>query len=158
MEKQKIAIIRIRGLTGIRKPIADTMKMLRLYNKNNCVVVDSTPDVFGMINKVKDYITWGEIDNETFKLLLEKRGKVVGDKPLTEEYLKDKTKVGFDGFVSDFFAFKIKLRDVPGMKLYFRLKPPVGGFERKGTKKPFSMGGVLGYRKEKINVLIKKML
>jgi len=44
------------------------------------------------------------------------------------------------------------------MKLFFKLCPPVHGFERKGIKKPFSMGGVLGYRKEKINELIKRMV
>lgn len=40
----------------------------------------------------------------------------------------------------------------------FRLAPPKGGFERKGIKSPFTKGGVLGYRGDKINNLIKKML
>ena len=33
-----------------------------------------------------------------------------------------------------------------------------GGFERKGTKMPFHLGGALGNRKEKINDLIRRML
>ena len=53
---------------------------------------------------------------------------------------------------------KIKLKDVPGMKTYFRLKPPVKGFERNGIKKPFSLGGALGYRKDNINNLLRKMI
>jgi len=40
----------------------------------------------------------------------------------------------------------------------FMLHPPRGGFERKGVKKPFSLGGALGDRKEKINDLLKKMI
>ncbi len=40
----------------------------------------------------------------------------------------------------------------------FRLAPPRGGFERKGIKTPFTKGGVLGYRGDKINLLIQKML
>jgi len=40
----------------------------------------------------------------------------------------------------------------------FRLNPPKGGFERKGIKQPFKTGGALGNRKEKINILIKKMI
>jgi large subunit ribosomal protein L30 len=40
----------------------------------------------------------------------------------------------------------------------FRLSPPRGGFERKGIKTPFTMGGALGNRKEKINDLIKRMI
>jgi large subunit ribosomal protein L30 len=34
----------------------------------------------------------------------------------------------------------------------------VKGFERGGIKKPFSMGGSLGYRKNKINELIRRMI
>jgi len=40
----------------------------------------------------------------------------------------------------------------------FALHPPRGGFERKGTKIPFKIGGAYGDRKEKINDLIKRML
>jgi len=40
----------------------------------------------------------------------------------------------------------------------FTLHPPRGGFERKGIKKPFSVGGVLGNRKDKIDDLLKRML
>ena len=40
----------------------------------------------------------------------------------------------------------------------FHLASPRGGFERKGIKKTYSEGGVLGYRAEKINELVKRML
>ena len=54
--------------------------------------------------------------------------------------------------------FKKELNDIPGLKRFFRLKPPEKGFEKKGIKKQYSLGGVLGYRKGKINELIRKML
>jgi len=40
---------------------------------------------------------------------------------------------------------------------YFSLHPPIGGFERKGTKKSFKEGGALGDRGDKISNLIKRM-
>lgn len=43
-------------------------------------------------------------------------------------------------------------------KAYYRLHPPRGGFERKGIKKAFPEGGVLGNRASKINELIAKMV
>lgn len=46
----------------------------------------------------------------------------------------------------------------PSAKKFFSLHPPRGGFERKGIKKPFNLKGALGYRGDKINVLIKKMI
>ncbi len=111
-----------------------------------------------MLNKVKDFITWGEINEATFKELIKKRGKLPGKKPLTEQYLKDKTKLDFDSFTKEFFDFKKEIKDVPGLKPFFTLHPPIHGFERKGIKKEFSMGGALGYRKEKINDLIMRMV
>lgn len=158
MENKKIAIVRVRGSNKIKGDIEDTMKMLRLYKKNGCIIAANTSSIIGMINKVKDYITWGEIDQETFRLLLEKRGKIVGNKPLNEEYLKNKCKMDYGQFTKEFFELKKNLRDVPGLKQYFKLKPPKGGFERYGIKKPFSVGGALGYRSTKINELIQRMI
>lgn len=150
--------MRVRGKVKVREDIEDTMRMLRLYRVNSCSVVTNTESIKGMIDKIKDYITWGEIDEETFKMLLEKRGKIVGNKKLNEEYLKDKLKMDFDNFVKEFFEFKRELKSIPGMKLIFRLNPPSKGFDKKGIKKPFSVGGALGYRKDKINELIKRMV
>jgi large subunit ribosomal protein L30 len=154
----RIAIIRITGKQGLNQNIKATFKLLRLYNKYNCVVVPNKPQYIGMIKKVKDFITWGEIDEKTFKMLLEKRGRVAGNKILTEEYLKKEAKTSFTDFIAKFAKGEAELRKIPGLKLFFKLHPPIGGFERKGTKKPFSVGGVLGYRKEKINELLQKMI
>ena len=153
----KIAIVRIRGKLNIRKEIVDTMNMLKLYKKNSCVVLDINGQNIGMVTKMKDYVTWGEIDQDTFKILLKKRGKLAGNKLLTEQYIKEKLNMGFDEFVKEFFESKRRLKDVPGLKQFFRLSPPIKGFEKNGIKKPYSMGGVLGYRKEKINELINRM-
>ena len=121
----KVAIVRIRGIVKVRSDIAETMNLLGLKRTNACVVLELNPVVTGMIRKVKDYVTYGEVSEGTLKLLEEKRGKT---------------------------AVKNEFKSV-----YF-LAPPKGGFERKGIKKPFTVGGVLGNRKEKINDLIAKMV
>jgi len=72
---EKIAIIRIRGKVRVNKDIIDTLDMLRLYRQNYCAVYEKTPSIIGMIQKIKDYVAWGEIDDETFKILKDKRGK-----------------------------------------------------------------------------------
>lgn len=115
----QIAAIRIRGETGVNIEIKDTLKMLNLHKKHFCVIIPDTPEKKGMLQKAKDYITWGEINEETLAALKEKRDKG---------------------------------------KKWFTLNPPKGGFERKGIKKPFALGGALGYRKDNVNVLIKKMI
>ena len=131
----RVAIIRIRGGINVKKSIKDAMNMLRLYKKHCCVVVEKNPSVIGIINKIKDYITWGEIDDKTFKLLVEKRGEL------------------YKGHKNSKFVVEGKK-----YKPFFRLNPPRKGFERKGIKVPFKVGGALGYRGEKINDLIKRMV
>lgn len=142
--KNRVAVIRIRGGIKVKYNIKDTLNMLRLYRNNYCVVVDSNPDMLGMIKKVKDYVTWGEIDEATFKLLLEKRGMIYKGRE------KDRHgKIDYKKFIT---------ADGKKYKRFFRLSPPRGGFERKGIKIPFSVGGALGYRENKINDLVKRMI
>src|SRR3989338_1515546 len=148
MENKKseamLAAIRLRGLTQISTKIEDTLQMLRLYKVNYCSIVPNNPVFLGMLKRAKDYLTWGEIDEETFKLLVDKRG---------EE---------FTGRESDSNE-KIKYNDSmeinnKKLKKYFRLNAPRKGLGRKGIKHSFVQGGALGYRGAKINDLIKRML
>jgi len=46
---------------------------------------------------------------------------------------------------------------IPGLKPYFRLHPPKGGFKG-SVKKPYNAGGELGYRGSAINDLIMRMI
>ncbi|MBS3134371.1 50S ribosomal protein L30 [Candidatus Woesearchaeota archaeon] len=154
----KVAIIRIKGKIGLKKEIKDTLNILRLFNKHTCVIIDNNQYYIGMLKKIKDVVTWGEIDQETFVLLFSRRGKIMGDKPLTEDYLKEKTNLDYAQFAKEFFSGSKQLKDIPGFKQFFRLRPPEKGFERAGIKLPYSLGGTLGYRKDKINDLIKRML
>lgn len=158
MERKKIAVIRVMGSMGLKKNVTTTLKLLRLYKKNYCIVVENTPYYIGMLKKIRHCSTWGEMNQATFKSLLEKRGKLARKKSLTLEYLKQKTDLDFEMFTKEFFAFNKNLKDIPGLKLFFRLSPPRNGFERKGVKVQFSQGGVLGYRKDKINDLIMRMI
>lgn len=135
----------------------DTLAMLRLHRINHLVIVDDTPSYRGMIQKVKDYITWGEIDKETLAKLLRKRGRLIGNKPITDEYVKEKLGMTIEEFAEKVVNGEMKLRDLPNIKPVFRLHPPRGGL--KGSKKrSFKEGGALGYRGEKINELIERML
>ena len=65
----KLAIIRIRGTHHRTHDVVDTLRLLRLNTTNNCTVVENTPVIMGMIDKVKDFVTWGEVSAETIKLL-----------------------------------------------------------------------------------------
>ncbi len=159
MESNKLlAVVRIRGTVNVRREIKDTLKMLRLHHLNHATLIESTPSYLGMLQKAKDYITWGEIDEETLSLLLSKRGRLSGNKRLTDQYLKEKSKFdSVDAFSKAVYKNQAKLNDLPDLKPVFRLHPPKGGFDNP-KKRPFRASGELGYRGEKINELLRKMI
>ena len=71
-----IAIVRIRGGIRTNNDIRDTLSMLRLDRQNHLVLVHSNPVLKGMLQKVKDYVTWGEPDLETITNVIQFRGKL----------------------------------------------------------------------------------
>ena len=76
---EKLAAVLIRGVVGVPKTVRDTLFMLKLRRKHACVVLDKNPNNLGMLKKCKDYLAFGEIENETLKELETKRGQK--DKP-----------------------------------------------------------------------------
>lgn len=142
--KEKIAVVLVRGLVKTRHSVRDTLKMLRLCHPNHCVVLGPSPPILGMLRKAKDFITWGEIDEKTFQELVEKHGQ-----PYLGRETCSKGKLHYQKF----FVYQNKK-----YQKSFRLNPPRKGFGRKGIKIPFKVGGALGYRGKKINDLIRRML
>lgn len=158
MNGKMIAVLRIRGEVGVREPIKKAMDLMKLHRKNRVVLIKNTPSNIGMINKVKDYCTFGEVDAEIVKELLEKRGRLPGNKQLTAEYLKKEAKTDVDSLSKSLVEGKASLKDIPGLKRYFKMHPPIGGFERGGIKHPYAAGGALGYRGKEMGKLIQKMI
>lgn len=108
MAEKKIAVIRIKGMIGLKKEIAETLHRLRLRKKYVCVVLENPNEAqLGMVKSVRNQVAYGEITDETYKKLKDKRG------------IKDPNNKG-------------------KIKPYFRLHPPRGGIDSKkhfGVKK-----------------------
>jgi len=151
------AVIRVRGTVNVKPDIKRTMQLLRLSRANHCVLLEENAVHKGMLQIAKDYTTWGEINKETLAKLLAARGKLIGDKPLTEEYLKKAAPYhSFEKLSEAIVENKVKYKDIPEVKPLFRLNPPKKG--HRTVKRSFVNKGSLGYRKDKINALIERML
>lgn len=137
-----ICIIRIRGEVGLNKDVIETLNRLRLRKKYACVVLNPTKEQLGMLKKIKNFVAWGEISEETFRKLIEKRGQLI-----------DKTKK-FDVQKSFEGLMEGKKYEELNLKPFFRLHPPRGGIK----SKLHYPKGVLGDHKEKINDLVNRML
>jgi large subunit ribosomal protein L30 len=151
------AVVRVRGTVNIKPDIKRTMQLLRLTRANHCVLLEENVVHKGMLQIVKDYTTWGEINKGTLTKLLSTRGKLSGDKPLTEEHLKNATSYPtFEKLSEAILENKVKYKEIPEVKPVFRLNPPRKG--HRTVKRSFVNKGSLGYRKDEINKLIERML
>jgi len=151
-----IAVIRIRGTINVSDKISYTLKNLRLFKPNHLVLVKEEKSNKKMVEKTKDYVAYGEISEEVMTKLLTKRGRIKGNKKITVEYLKENKIKDFESLAKSVLQGKTKLKEV-GINPVFRLHPPRKGHKRKGIKKPFTLGGALGYRGQEINKLIVSM-
>ena len=157
-EKRKCLIaIRIRGMSDISQEIKDTLNMLRLTRNCHATLLDDRPAYKGMLQKSKDYLTWGEVSQENIALLLKKRGKLIGNKKLTDDYAKELGFKSLDDLAESMFKMEIECANLPKVKPVFRLRPPKKGFKGK-VKRSYAAGGGTGYRGDAINDLLKRMV
>jgi large subunit ribosomal protein L30 len=143
----------LRGEVNVRPEIKDTLEMLRIHSVNHCVVVKEDAHYRGMIQKVKDYVAWGKIDDDTLAMLLERRGRLSGNRRLTEKYLESTPYRSFKDLASALNSGSVSLKELE-IKPIFRLHPARKGL--KTTKKTAQQGGDMGFRQDLAD-LIKRM-
>jgi large subunit ribosomal protein L30 len=140
------AVIRVRGHSKIKHDAVWTLRQLRLHRVNHLVLVPETDTFRHMLQVVKDYVTWGEIDDATLRLLLSRAAELQGGRALDEATASSALEALMSGR---------KLSDLH-IKEVIRLHPPRRGWE--AVKKPYASGGSLGYRGSHINELITRMI
>jgi len=141
-------VIRVRGTIHARHDIEMTLDQLHLTRPNHATVLPEAEAFRGMITKVQGYVTWGEAEPETVEALLKERGVTVEGERLAA--------AGADVPGLSKTILTGGLVRAPSLRPLFRLRAPKGGW--RSTKKPFALGGALGYRGRAINDLAKRML
>ncbi len=143
-ELKLIAVARVRGVRNMKPKIRHTLHLMGLNKPNHLVVFKDSPSIRGMLNIVKDYVTFGFIDEDTLKALVKKRG-YRGRKRFSE--LGDKS---VDEAVKAFLEKGERL-----FERVFRLHPPRKGW--KDVKKSYRAGGALGERPDMVDVVRRMM-
>ena len=77
-------VIRVRSDRGVERSIRETMSMLNLPKVNHATIIPDRPTYAGMLQKAKDFVTWGEVDAATIANLLRERGRMTGDTPVDD--------------------------------------------------------------------------
>ena len=131
--------------------------MLHLTRNNYAVLVENSPSFVGMIRAAQNYVTWGEASKETVSMLLTRKGRLAGNKKITDEYVQKAGYNSLEELADALFNCKVAHWKLPNVQPVFRLHPPSKGFKG-NIKKGYTAGGELGYRGEKINDLIRRMV
>lgn len=156
-ENKCVVAIRIRGIISARRDDRETLQMLNLTRNNYAVFVDDRPSFLGMLKAAQGYVTWGEASKETVTAIIEKRGRLAGNHKLTQEHLQ---RIGFksvEELAEAVFNCSIAYWKLPNIQPVFKLRPPTKGYKG-NIKKGYGSGGELGYRGEKINELVQRMI
>jgi large subunit ribosomal protein L30 len=148
-------VVRVRGSIHAKHEIIETLRFLHLTRANHATVVPESAEYRGMLIRAQGYITWGEADPDTVGLLLRERGVTTSGARVSE------TTLGHEVPEKDLPALTKSVLDgglppVAGLRPLFRLRAPRGGW--RSTKKPFGLGGALGYRGKAVNDLVRRMV
>ncbi|MDQ3808121.1 MAG: 50S ribosomal protein L30 [Thermoproteota archaeon] len=148
-------VVRIKGTVNIPQQAKKTLDGLNLDKRFRATIVPESAQYLGMLRKVKDEVAWTKADANIVKELLEKRGRRTGYRPITKPDLP-KEYNSIDELASAIAENKIAMSNLGGIKPWFALGPPKGGFKRK-TKTQYMQDGILGEDGELANI-VKRML
>jgi len=152
-------VVRVRSDRGVERRIRDTMAMLNLTRVNHATIVPESATYSGMLQKSKDFVTWGVVDAETIENLLKTRGRLVGDKPVDDAAIKSGSEFKtVKAFAKALAKGEATMKSVDGLKPVLRLHPPRGSKGWGGIKRAYTVGGALGYRGEDISALAERMI
>jgi large subunit ribosomal protein L30 len=159
MEERRrcLAVVRVRGVSDVFREINETLKMLHLNRNCHATLIDDRPSYLGMLRKAQNHVTWGEVSKETIGLLLKKRGRLIGNRRLTDQYAQEVGYKSLDDLAEAIHKLEVEFSRLPNIKPLFRLHPPKKGYKGK-VKRSYASGGVTGYRGEAINELIRRMI
>ena len=140
-------VVRMRGTVNVPHWAKTTLNLLHLERKFRATIIPDRENTEGMLDKIKHYVSWQEVDTTTIKELLEKKARKEGYKKITTE---DIVKLGFkssEDLAKSLAEGAASLSKLKPLKPWFALSPPRHGFKR-NTKKMYGEGGILGNHKE----------
>jgi len=149
-------VVRIKGQADVPYWATTTMTLLKLDKKYRATILPAKDNTLGMLNKVKHYVSWVELDADLAKELIDKKARKSGYQKITPADLKE---IGFsstDELASALADGKAILSKIKLLKPLFALSPPRYGFKR-STKRLYGQKGVLGQNKD-LGTLVRNMM
>lgn len=149
-------VVNLHGMINVPHAAQKAMTELKVERRFSASLVKVDPTSVGMLNLCKDYLAWTAADKELLTSLLKARGKVSERRRLGETELK---KLGFkkyEDLAAKLIEGELKLSAFEGLRPFFKLSPPRGGF-KVSTRRHAGEHGVLGSN-PKLADIVKRMM
>jgi len=148
--------VNLHGKINSSAPVRKALSELKVERKFSASLVPDDPATLGTLKLCKDYVAWAPTDAKLIAVLLEKRGMVSERARLDAHAL---TAMGFkkhQELADKMLKEQLRLSQVQGVRPFFRLSPPRGGF-RVSLRKQFSEKGMLGSN-PKLPDIVRRMV
>merc|ERR1712098_986127 len=157
-------VMRIRGINGVHPKPRKVLQLFRLRQINNGVFIKLNKATLNMLKIAEPYVAWGVPNLKTVRELIYKRGygKVnhsripLTDNAIIEKALGSKNIICMEDLIHEIFTVGGNFKYASNFLWPFKLSSPLGGWRRKYNH--FNDGGDFGFRDEKIDALVKKMI
>jgi large subunit ribosomal protein L30 len=177
-------VVRMKGTVNVPRWANLTLERLHLDKKFRATIIPENEQSLGMLRKIKEWVSWSSVDDSFIREFIEKKGRIsasrlvmattatgttdaMGDNNNSSSGSDSKGDIGGNGssksqnvdldkVASTISQNQLYLSKIPGIKPWFALSPPKGGF-RKKSKRSYSQNGILGENKELIS-LVKRMM
>jgi large subunit ribosomal protein L30 len=148
-------VVRIKGTVNVPHWANSTLDYLHLRRKFSATLLPENKHSLGMLRKVKDLVAWCSADAEIIKDLLSKKARRFVHEPMDKSNFPEEYK-NIELLAKDLAEDKIVMSKVNGIRPWFALNPPRGGFKR-STKKHYSQHGILGEDQDLISI-VRRMI
>ena len=142
----------IRGTINSSDEVRNALRSLRIPARFRATIIPENDSYRGMLEKVKHRVSWCKADKELIKEMLLKRGIKEGWKKLGEEDVKSLGYSSIEELSSAIAEDKVDFGKLKGIKPFFALSPPKGGFKR-SIRRLYGQGGILGENPELPEIL-----
>jgi len=151
-----LLVVNLHGKINSSAPVRKALSELKVERKFSASVVTDDAATVGMLKLCKDYVAWAPADAELLATLLKKRGMVSETAKLDSHALATMGFKKHEELAEKMLKEQVRLSQVHGIRPFFRLAPPKGGF-RVSLRKQFSEKGMLGSN-PKLSDLVRRMV
>lgn len=149
-------VVNLHGMINSPAPVRKALEELKVSRKFSASVVTDDAPTVGMLKLCKDRVAWAPVDVEFLAVLLKQRGMVTSEKVLDAASLKKLGYKSHEGLAEKMVKDQLRLSAIEGIRPFFRLAPPKGGFKQ-SMRRQFSERGLLG-NNPKLEEIVRRMV